>query len=138
MAPPFSTTGHVKDGKLFLRNKKQMAAVLARWRDGAVTLTVERAHATRSTAQNALYWGVYVATVVDCSGYSPNEAHEILKAHNLPHELAEQGENGQLVNGLIIGGSTRRLNKLQFGEYLRSCAQWIAETFSVAVPETES
>jgi hypothetical protein len=134
---PFSTTGRIEGGKLQLRNRKRMAAALAQWRDGEVTITIERAHAHRSTAANALYWGVFVAAASEDSGYSPNEIHELLKAHCLPHELAETGENGRLVNGLVIGGSTARLNRLQFSDYLKSCAQFVAETWGTVIPESQ-
>jgi len=133
----FVTSGRVTGGVLYLRNRKRMDAALKKWRDCEVVVTVEKTHATRSQAQNAYYFGVIVATVSDCSGYTTNESHEMLKALNLPTELAERGVNGRLLNGMVIGGSTAKLNKLEFGEYLKSCVQWIAETFSVAVPDPD-
>lgn len=133
---PIVASVSLKAGKLHIRDRRKFDETLRRHRDFENgLLTLEKLHATRSDAQNRLYWGVYVETMSEATGYTPNECHEILKAHCLPHELAESGENGRLINGLVIGGSTAKLDKLQFGDYLKECARWIAERIGVAVPE---
>jgi hypothetical protein len=133
----FVTSGSVKDGTLYLRNKKRMDSELGRWRDCEVVVTIEKAHATRSLAQNAYYHAVVVARIALKWERDPKATHEILKAQFLPHEDAQKGSNGTLMNGLVIGGSTAKLNKLQFIEYLETIVGWAAEKWDVYIPDPD-
>jgi L-serine deaminase len=133
----FVTSGSVKDGVLFLRNRKRMNEDLGRWDDCEVIVTVEKAHATRSLAQNAYYHAVVVARIAGAWHRDPKATHEILKAQFLPHDMAEKGINGTLLNGLVIGGSTAKLNKLQFIEYLETIVGWAAEKWDVYIPDPD-
>ena len=36
-----------------------------------------------------------------------------------------------------VGGSTTKLNKIEFGEYLRAIQQWAAEDLDVYIPDPE-
>jgi len=133
----FATSGYVKDGTLYIRNRKRMNESLAPWRDCEVTITVERSHATRSKAQNDFYHAVVVKLVADHTGYDPKEMHEVLKAMHLPRELAERGVNGRMMNGLVVGGTTTKLNKLEFIEYLETIVRWAAEELHVVIPDPD-
>jgi hypothetical protein len=135
-AQQFSTTGRIEGGKLYLRSRRQMDRSLAGWKDCEVVVTIEKAHATRSHAQNAYFHAVVVAMVSDRTGYTPNEAKELLKAQCLPHDLAD-GRNGRLVNGLVIGGSTSKLNKLEFIDFLDACVRWAAEQIDLVIPDPD-
>lgn len=132
-----SSAAHVEGGLLFVHNRKQFDKGIAGLRDGDYIVTVERAVATRSAAQNAYYHGVVVKFVSEETGYSPTEAHEVLKAMHLPRDLAAEGKNGRLMNGLVIGGSTTKLNKLEFIEYLERIVQWAAEELHVVIPDPD-
>lgn len=129
----FTTGVRIEKGKMTVRNRQRMLDIVARARDGEYILTLERAHGTRSKAQNDYLWAVVNARVAEWMAepmgrpVSPTEAHEILKATHLPHELAMSGDNGTLMNGYVIGGSTTKLNKLQFVEYLESIVTHYAE-----------
>jgi hypothetical protein len=137
------TTGTVKAGRLEIRGRKALASKLKQMRDGEVLITIERAYATRSKAQNDYYHAVVVDRVAgNFSGrlgrrVTPKEAHELLKAQFLPHELARTGQNGSLMNGLVIGGSTAKLNKLQFIEYLETIIGWAAEKWDLYIPDPD-
>lgn len=136
-------TGFVKGGKLQLRGRTAFAAQLAKLRDCEVVVTVERASATRSKLQNDYYWSVVVDRVAgNFSGrlgrrVTPQEAHELLKAQFLPHDMAQKGTNGSLMNGLVIGGSTTKLNNLQFIEYLETIVGWAAEKWDLYIPDPD-
>lgn len=129
-------SARLEQGKLHIRKRRQMDDALARWRDCECLVTIERAHATRSQAQNAYYWSVVVARVADKWEKSPEETHEILKAVHLPHDLAQKGLNGTLMKGYVIGGSTTKLNKLQFIEYLESIVMWASE-HDIVIPDPD-
>lgn len=124
-------------GKLTIRNRRRFDAALAAIRDCEGTLTFERCHATRSKAQNDYYYAVVVARVAAKWNKDPKFTHELLKAQFLPHDLAAQGRNGVLVKGLVIGGSTAKLNKLQFIDYLEAIVGWAAEKWDLYIPDPD-
>lgn len=135
--------GRIESGTLHVVNRRAFDAHLARWQDCRVSIVVERLHATRSKAKNDFYWSVVVARIAGewsvklRRAVSPNEVHELLKAQFLPHEDAEKGVNGTLINGLVIGGTTTKLNKLQFIEYLEAIVPWAAEKWGVYIPDPD-
>jgi hypothetical protein len=138
-----ATLGRVADGKLLVSKRREFDAELARWQDCRVSIVVERLHATRSKAQNDYYWSVVVARIAGTWAVklrrkvSPHEVHDVLKAQFLPHDDAAKGVNGTLINGLVIGGTTTKLNKLQFVEYLEAIVAWAAEKWDVYIQDPD-
>lgn len=121
MSKTYEMTGFVKDGVLKLRSAAKVAAEFQNWRDCEVTVTVERAHATRSVDQNALYWAGYVHPLADYTGYTPKEMHAYLKKRFLPNERIEivDKRTGVVIDEQDLEAfTTTTLNKVEFGEYL--------------------
>lgn len=114
-----------------LQDGARLDAAMQRFRDGEVVVTVERRHATRSVEQNAAYWVAIVNPLAEHTGYTPDEIHEILKAKFLPKRVAIQDGNGEIVDEYVIGGTTTRLDKVQFGEFIREIQVWAAETLGL-------
>lgn len=131
-------TALVKKGRLEVRNRKQFAENLRRLRDGAVLITVERVHATRSVNQNRYYWGVVVELLSDHTGYTPDEIHDVLKAKFIPKRLALSDGNGEIKGEFVIGGSTSEMNKLEFGEFITRIREWAADELDVVIPDPDS
>lgn len=135
--------GRLRGGQLFVNRRQEFDALLKTWRDCPVKVTVERLHATRSLAQNSYYHTVVVPRCATAfakamkRSVSDEEAHELLKVQFLPHYMAAEGTNGTLINGLVIGGSTTKLNKLQFIEYLEAIVGWAAEKWDVYIPDPD-
>lgn len=132
------TTGYVRGGRLELRNKRQFGERLRRMRDGEVIVTIQRARATRSIQQSRWYWGVIVDLLSEHTGFSPEEMHDVLKAKFLPKKLAVTDGNGEIQGEFVIGGSTTKLNKLEFGEYCERIRQWAAEELDVVIPDPDA
>lgn len=129
-------TGFVKDGVLKLRNAKAVAAEFENWRDCEVTVTIERAHATRSVDQNALYWAGYVNPIAEYTGNSPKLVHAFLKNKFLPKERIEivDRKSGVVLEETMLEAlTTTTLNKVEFGEYLHEIEEWVIDTFHGAV-----
>jgi hypothetical protein len=140
MDRPVITSGSVTAGKLKVRHSERVTAELQRWRGPGpfeVVITIERRRAVRSLAQNAWYHGQIIDPIAEHCGYTHDEAHELMKALHLPKELAVEGRNGLLVEGYIIGGSTRKLNKLEFGEYCERVRAWALEKLDVLIPDPD-
>ena len=86
-------------------------------------LRIERDVPIRSLSQNALYW-VYLAKVELETGNSSEDIHEYLKAKLLPKRLIRiRGKTA--IHEVETLGTTTKLNKLEFGEYLDKCASHI-------------
>ena len=132
----YIASGRVAGGKLTIRNRREFDRVIGSWKDCPVNITVEKAHATRSKAQNDFYHAVVVKLCAEHCGNTVKDMHEILKARCISHDMARRG-NGTIINGLVIGGSTTRMNKLEFIEYLESCVLWAAETIGVVLPDPD-
>lgn len=125
----------LKGGRLVIRNRRAFDLALAAMPDGAeVLVTVERVRATRSQAQNRWYWGVIVKAISDTTGYDPLEVHELLKEKFLPKTLALPDQHG-VANEFVIGGSTTKLNKVEFGEYCEAVRRWAAECLAIDIPD---
>ena len=135
MQQPLIASGRVESGELHIRSRKKFDASLKRWRDCEVTVTVERMHATRSAAQNRYLWGGVYDAISEHTGYDPEEVHALMKQLHLPRHRAVCDKNGEVKGDFVIGGSTARLNKIEFGEYIERVRRWAAETLGLDIPD---
>ena len=129
------TTAQLVKGRLRLRNWNRVASELARMRDCELRVAITKARATRSNQQNRWYWGYVVGLVAEHTGYTPDEIHEIYKAKFIPKTLALANGNGEIVGECVIGGTTTRLDKLQFSEYCEAIREWAADALGVVIPD---
>lgn len=121
-------------GRLKL-NRRRLALALKGKRDAELVLVLEKKHSTRSLAANAYYWAGVVGTISEHTGYTPDEVHELLKAKFLPKKVTLSDANGEIVEEVVIGVSTTKLNKIQFGEYIEAIRQWAAETLDLDIKD---
>jgi len=131
-------SGRIEGGKLRLMNEALYREVVGAWPDCAVTVTITKKHATRSSQANRYWWGVCVAHVAETTGYTPEEVHEIAKQMFLPKHLAVTGKNGELLGDYVIGGTTSTLNGVEFGEFVAKFKQWALDKLGVLIPEPDS
>lgn len=82
----------------------------------------------RSIQLNNYYWGVVVEAFSDLTGYTPEEAHEILKARFFPKKLvAVKDASGTIRGEYVIGASTTELDNQEFMyDYCRQIREWMA------------
>ena len=79
-------------------------------------MRLETPKAIRSLSQNALYW-VYLAKVSQETGGEEEDLHEFFKLKFLPKKLVQfRGKNR--FHKITTMGSTTKLNKIEFGEYM--------------------
>lgn len=127
-------TGRIEKGVLKIRNSKLMVENLKSWRDCEVTVRVEKAHALRSIEANRYYFGVVLEILSEHTGYTREELHEWAKAKFLPRELAILDGNGNIVDNLVIGGTTTSLNKVEFYEYVERVRTFALERLDLDIP----
>lgn len=135
MSEQIITTARLRKGKLQVRDWTRVASVLAHKKDGEYYVVIERAYATRSPQANRFYWGVVVQALSEHTGYSPDEMHAILKAKFIPKRCAVTDGNGEIVDELVIGGSSAQLTIGQFQEYCGEIQRWAAESLGVIIPD---
>jgi hypothetical protein len=136
----------VEDGKMFVRNRRQFDAAIARLNDCNGTLTFERSHATRSKAQNDFYWAVVIPRIQEkfrslglMAGRDPETTHEALKAQFMDPQLVHENRIRGYISqtGLTLGTSTTDLNKLEFIDYLERIVQQAAAHWDCYVPDPD-
>lgn len=132
-----STSGYIYAGKLTIRNQAAFKQRLRRAKDGEVVVTVERKQSRRSLAQNAYLWGVVYQLLSDHTGYTVEELHEWAKMKFIPKHVALADANGEVKDDLVIGGSTAKLNKVQFGEYVENIRQFAVNELDCIIPDPE-
>jgi hypothetical protein len=131
----YETTGFIRGGRLHVRKGAGLTAALARWKDGEVLITIERAHAIRSLESNSLYWVGYVKPLSEHIGEPPRWVHAYLKKRFLPPKhLLIQDKNGVVVDEVDLDMlTTTKLNTVEFSEYLHEIQVWAATDLGVMV-----
>ena len=126
----------VKNGHLHFHNRRVFDEQVRHFREGAqVEIAVTIRRASRSLQQNAYYWGVVVQIISEHTGYTPDEVHEFLKMKFIPKRLAVADGNGEICEEFVIGGSTRKMNTIQFGEFMEECRRFAADTLDCYIPD---
>lgn len=83
-----------------------------------VVITIEKKRAHRSIEQNSFYWGAILPTISESTGHTEEDLHEFFKRKFLPPRYLEV-----LNEKIKIPGSTAKLNKPEFCEYLMKIEQ---------------
>jgi hypothetical protein len=131
-------SAQVRSGKLYIRNRRAFDQQIAQMREGwQLEVAVSRLRAARSVQANRYYWGVVVELISEHTGYTPEEVHDFLKAKFIPKRLAMAKGNGEIVDEYVLGGSTRRLNTVEFYAYCEVIRQWAIERLDVYIPTPE-
>ena len=136
MPTAVSTPGEIRKGKLCVKHADSFSQQLARLRDGAVQITVERKFANRSQKQNAYYFAVVLALISEHTGYHVDELHEHFKKEFLPRKLALAAPTGEVLQESVIGNTTTTLDTVQFTEYIERIRQVAAE-MGIYIPDPE-
>lgn len=84
----------------------------------------------RTLPQNSLYWGVYIKILSDHLGYFPDELHEEFK-------LMFNPKDSKFTPGDKFGGTTTRMKRKEFTEYLEKIRIWALTDQGINLPEAE-
>lgn len=132
-------SAQVKNGRLRFNNRRAFDEQVRQFKEGAqVEIAVSIRRTTRSLKQSAWYWGCIVQMISEFTGYTPDEVHEWAKAKFIPKKLAICNGNGEVVDEYVLGGSTRKMNTVEFSEYCEAVRRFAAETLSLDIPDPDS
>lgn len=85
----------------------------------------------RTLPQNKLYWGVYLKIIAEHIGeLCPEDLHEDLKLKFNPRDSA-------ITPGARYGGSTTKMKRKEFTEYLEKIRIWAIQFHGINLPEVE-
>lgn len=122
----FST---IKEGKLQSNVSQQIKDFLPSLETKRVVIKIEKVKSNRSDQQNKLYW-VYNSILSKEIGYDKNELHEIIKYKFLTKEKVDEN-TGEVYNYV---GSTAKLNKSDFADFVSELQRWSVVTFNCYLP----
>lgn len=115
---------------------EEQVRAMSRDKDLAVTIEVKVKKRVRSDVQNAYYWGVVIAMIVERLrelGHDVDRdlAHEFLKGRFLYSELTDPN-SGEVMK---IPRKTSELATNEFMEYIEHVKQFAAETLDIYIPD---
>ena len=125
-------------GRLLLAHRGGFRDAIAGWPDCSAVVRVEECRDPRSVALNAFYWDQVVPPVVEATGYTTADAHELLKAGHLSRRLhALRGGPVCWRCADVIGGSTRPLSSGELWRYIQDIQIGAAERLGVVIPDPD-
>lgn len=127
--------GRIEGGKVRLARREHFDEAVRELEGRDVLITVRRARAARSTKQNAYLWSTVYSYVSEHTGYTVEEVHEWAKCRFLPKSLAFADGNGVVVEELVVGGSTTRLNTAEMTDYIEAVRTFARENLNVIIPD---
>lgn len=135
----YVTSGIVQGGKLQVRNRKAFDQAISRFRDGEVSVTIERYYATRSEQQNRWYHSdAFLGAIAEqMAEPSKLHAHELCKQLFNSRVIVLCNKHGEIIGEHVIAESTTKLNKLTFGDYLEAIRRWAAMELGIAIPDPD-
>lgn len=135
--PTITYFGHVDDGMLKIRQRRQFDDDLRMFNGKDVEITVKIKRSKRSISQNNYYWGCVINFVrnglVDAgyNGITIKQTHGYLKDKFLRKELVNE-KTGEIMTTI---GSSKELTKSEFMEYIAEIQQFAAEYLNVVIPD---
>jgi hypothetical protein len=131
------TYGFIKNRKVKIpdESKSVFYADVGDLKEGCPVKLIVETLDKRSTKQNNYYWATVVPMirrelVARGNRIDNNRTHLFLKLHFNPEYV--KGDGGE-----ILGeepGSTRKLSKAEFSNYVDSIVQWAAEKLGITIP----
>lgn len=97
---------------------------------GKKLIKIEKYSKKRSNPQNRYYRGVILKYLSDLFGYFDDEMHEVIKLKFLPYERVNR-VTGEIE---VFGGSTAKLNTIEFEELNEKIRTWALVEYDCLIP----
>ena len=122
-------SGYIKDGKLFIRNRKQLDIELLGTGWTELDITFRKKSKNRSIQQNRYYWAC-LTLIGEVLGYRKEEVADIVKFKFLKREMVNE-TTGEVFEYLK---STTELTTTEFATYMDEIIQFAAE-MNIVLPQ---
>ena len=136
--PLVTASGYIQQGRLRIYHRRLFDEQIRGLKDGwDVDIEISRFRATRSQKQNAYYHGVVLQWLMDYTGIGADVLHDLMKVKFLSRTEVVLNRDGEIVDRLIIGTSTRPLQTHEFAAYVDAIRQWAAEKLELYIPDPD-
>jgi hypothetical protein len=110
-------------------DKNKLFSILKQLK-GSNAISIKKNRATRSMAQSRYYWGVVIAYISDETGYTKDEAHQLMQRQFLKyHKQVSDGVEEMFVR------STTSLNTVEMEEYVENIRRFAISELGCYIPE---
>ncbi len=119
--------GSVTEGKLKVNRMDALKEYVSKLKEGTkLSLEVKVQRKYRSLPQNKLYW-FWLGLIGESTGYDPEELHDTYKSMFLVDRSLS----------LPLVRSTKKLDTLQFGQYLDKVKMHAQDELGIILPEPD-
>jgi len=110
-------------------DKNKLFSILKQLK-GSNAISIKKNRATRSMAQSRYYWGVVIAYISDETGYTKDEAHQLMQRQFLkyPKQVSDGIEE-------MFVRSTTSLNTVEMEEYVENIRRFAISELGCYIPE---
>jgi hypothetical protein len=133
----YTSYGRTDEGKLLIQDFPAWEHAIQEFHRADVTVTVRRLSARRSEKQNRFYFGKLIRPIAQHTGSDPQQIHQAMKFRFLPQHVALEEGNGELLEGLVYGGTTTTLSPKEFADYCDRIRLWALEFLDLDLEPVE-
>lgn len=90
----------------------------------------------RSDQANAYYWHV-LGLIEEHTGHDSDELHEYFKQKFIPKRVAICDGNGEVKDDAVVGGSTAKMNRSDFYDYVEAVRHFALVELNVETPDPD-
>jgi hypothetical protein len=131
MATTLTAHAQIRDGRLFIADRRRFNASLATWRDCDVTVRVERKRKKRTDPQNRWLHGVGLKLIAEECGY---DRHELDQLRYDLLGLCFGTETNALGLEVPKVRSSKALDTEQFSQFMDWLVRFAADKLNLRIP----
>lgn len=133
---PIYAGGYLKLGQLTLDDRSTFLTALQHLPDCRVQVRV--GPPVRSDEAHNYYW--LILGFIEAhgeTGHTAEDLHEYFKVQFMPKRVAIADGNGEICDDVVIGGTTTKLNRHDFYDYVEKVRYWATERLQLETPDPD-
>ena len=133
---PVYAGGYLKGGKVELDDRASFTTALAHVQDCRIQVRV--GPPVRSDEAHNYYWLIlgFIEEHGE-TGHTAEDFHEYFKVQFIPKRVAIADGNGEICDDIVVGGTTTKLNRHDFYDYVENVRQWARERLRLETPDPD-
>ena len=131
---PIYMGGYKEGNKIAFDDAFTFSTLLRERPDGRVLVRV--GPPKRSDEANAYYWLV-LGLIEEHTGHSADDLHEYFKQRFIPKRLALSDDNGEVKDDVVIGGSTAKMSRQDFYDYVEAVRHFALVELHIETPDPD-